>query len=31
MSTDIKQHQAGLLTAAKHNAYALVSVVVVTY
>lgn len=31
MSTDIKQHQAGLLTATKCNAYALVSVVVVIY
>lgn len=31
MSTDIKQHQAGLLTASKHHAYALVSVVVVIY
>nr|VVV06426.1 hypothetical protein AW0309160_03918 [Aliivibrio wodanis] len=31
MSTGIKQHQAGLLTASKRNAYALVSVVVVIY
>ena len=29
MSTDIKKHQAGSITASKHNAYALVSVVVV--
>lgn len=31
MSTDIKKHQAALLTASKHHAYALVSVVVVIY